>query len=147
MLFGIDLLAIVIATGLLTVGLISFHKIHKYDLKISKELYCARVKLANARHRAKALAAKQQALPNAFREENWCRSFYGEPTDENAILATTGCQLTDAIFHAAHEAGIDIASFYRQPMRDLLDGEVRYETIHGYCSDFGSCQRRDRCLG
>lgn len=95
----------------------------------------------------RAESRKKIALPPAYQEENWVRSFYGEPTDENVILATTGCELSDAIFDAAHQAGIDIPSFYRQPLHTVLEREVSDETIHGHCSDSGRGQGRGRCLG
>lgn len=50
-------------------------------------------------------------LPPAYRPENWWRNVHGDPTDESFVLASTGCELTDAIYAAAHRAKIDIVEF------------------------------------
>lgn len=77
------------------------------------------LKSAQLRHVLREKTAKshelrtvpRHELPPAYREENWQRNIYGEPSSENYILASTGCELTDAIYAAAHRANIDIVQF------------------------------------
>jgi len=48
----------------------------------------------------------REVLPPAHDERNWCRNVHGEPSRPEYVLATTGCELTDAIFGAAIRADI-----------------------------------------
>lgn len=134
--FGISIYTV---AAFFAVYTLIFIKLEKEVGRAHKRLHRAQQKMI-AQHKNR----KKIALPPAYQEENWVRSFYGEPTDENVILATTGCQLSDAIFDAAHQAGIDIPSFYRHPLHTVLEGEVSDETTHGHCSD---SSRGQRCLG